>query len=111
MFDVYEGAGHRPDKKSVAIAVTLQPTEKTLTDAEIEAVSAEDRRRGGEEDGRGVAPVTSPSRGFCESGGILPAWASPKEGYGSAESGRAESTPGAGPGADPGLEKGEEGTP
>ncbi|HZB62732.1 MAG TPA: hypothetical protein VE423_08695, partial [Microvirga sp.] len=29
-----------PDKKSVAIAVTLQPTEKTLTDVEIEAVSA-----------------------------------------------------------------------
>ena len=31
--------GVDPDKKSVAIAVTLQPTEKTLTDAEIEAVS------------------------------------------------------------------------
>ncbi len=29
-----------PGKKSVAIAVTLQPTEKTLTDAEIEAVGA-----------------------------------------------------------------------
>ena len=40
VFDVYEGAGIDPDKKSVAIAVTLQPTEKTLTDAEIEAVSA-----------------------------------------------------------------------
>ena len=40
MFDVYEGTGIDPDKKSVAIAVTLQPTEKTLTDAEIEAVSA-----------------------------------------------------------------------
>ncbi len=39
MFDVYEGQGIDPDKKSVAIAVTLQPTEKTLTDAEIEAVS------------------------------------------------------------------------
>ena len=39
MFDVYEGSGIDPDKKSVAIAVTLQPTEKTLTDAEIEAVS------------------------------------------------------------------------
>jgi phenylalanyl-tRNA synthetase beta chain len=40
VFDVYEGTGIDPDKKSVAIAVTLQPTEKTLTDAEIEAVSA-----------------------------------------------------------------------
>src|SRR5215217_5292645 len=39
VFDVYEGAGIDPDKKSLAIAVTLQPTEKTLTDAEIEAVS------------------------------------------------------------------------
>ncbi|HVL70386.1 MAG TPA: hypothetical protein VM434_00705, partial [Beijerinckiaceae bacterium] len=39
VFDVYEGPGIDPDKKSVAIAVTLQPTEKTLTDAEIEAVS------------------------------------------------------------------------
>jgi phenylalanyl-tRNA synthetase beta chain len=39
VFDVYEGAGIEPDKKSVAIAVTLQPTEKTLTEAEIEAVS------------------------------------------------------------------------
>ena len=39
VFDVYEGTGIDPDKKSVAIAVTLQPTEKTLTDAEIEAVS------------------------------------------------------------------------
>ncbi|MBZ6076597.1 phenylalanine--tRNA ligase subunit beta [Microvirga puerhi] len=40
VFDVYEGPGIDEGKKSVAIAVTLQPTEKTLTDAEIEAVSA-----------------------------------------------------------------------
>ena len=40
VFDVYEGAGIDPDKKSVAIAVTLQPREKTMTDQEIEAVSA-----------------------------------------------------------------------
>ena len=40
VFDVYEGTGIDPDKKSVAIAVTLQPTEKTLTDPEIEAVSS-----------------------------------------------------------------------
>lgn len=40
VFDVYEGKGIDPDKKSVALAVTLQPREKTLTEAEIEAVSA-----------------------------------------------------------------------
>ncbi|WP_262028326.1 phenylalanine--tRNA ligase subunit beta [Microvirga sp. Mcv34] len=40
VFDIYEGTGIDPDKKSVAIAVTLQPTEKTLTDVEIESVSA-----------------------------------------------------------------------
>jgi phenylalanyl-tRNA synthetase beta chain len=39
VFDIYEGANVAPDQKSVAIAVTLQPTERTLTDAEIEAVS------------------------------------------------------------------------
>jgi phenylalanyl-tRNA synthetase beta chain len=40
VFDVYEGPGIDPDKKSIAIAVTLQPREKTLTDQEIDAVSA-----------------------------------------------------------------------
>lgn len=40
IFDVYEGAGVEAGRKSVALAVTLQPVEKTLTDAEIEAVSA-----------------------------------------------------------------------
>ncbi len=40
VFDVYEGAGIDPGKKSIAIAATLQPREKTLTDQEIEAVSA-----------------------------------------------------------------------
>ncbi|MCB8821734.1 phenylalanine--tRNA ligase subunit beta [Microvirga rosea] len=40
VFDIYEGPGIDGDKKSVAIAVTLQPTEKTLTDSEIEAISA-----------------------------------------------------------------------
>ena len=39
MFDVYEGAGIEPSKKSIAISVTLQPREKTMTDAEIEAVA------------------------------------------------------------------------
>jgi phenylalanyl-tRNA synthetase beta chain len=40
VFDVYEGPGVDPEKKSIAVAVTLQPTERTLTDAEIDAVSA-----------------------------------------------------------------------
>ncbi|KAB0267570.1 phenylalanine--tRNA ligase subunit beta [Microvirga brassicacearum] len=40
VFDVYEGTGIDPDKKSVAIAVTIQPTDKTLTDVEIEAITA-----------------------------------------------------------------------
>jgi phenylalanyl-tRNA synthetase beta chain len=40
VFDLYEGKGIDPDKKSVAIAVTLQPRDKTLTDQEIDAVAA-----------------------------------------------------------------------
>jgi len=40
VFDVYEGPGIAPGKKSIAIAVTLQPREKTMTDAEIEALAA-----------------------------------------------------------------------
>jgi phenylalanyl-tRNA synthetase beta chain len=40
VFDVYEGAGIEPGKKSIAIAVTLQPRERTMTDQEIEAISA-----------------------------------------------------------------------
>ena len=39
VFDLYEGKGVPEGKKSLAIAVTLQPREKTLTDAEIEAVA------------------------------------------------------------------------
>ncbi len=39
LFDVYEGAGLPEGKKSFAIAVTLQPQEATLTDAEIDAFS------------------------------------------------------------------------
>lgn len=39
VFDVYAGKGVPGGKKSLAIAVTLQPVERTLTDAEIEAVS------------------------------------------------------------------------
>jgi phenylalanyl-tRNA synthetase beta chain len=40
IFDIYEGTGVAGGSKSVALAVTLQPTEKTLTDVEIEAVAA-----------------------------------------------------------------------
>ncbi len=40
VFDLYEGKGVADGKKSLAIAVRLQPRDKTLTDAEIEAVAA-----------------------------------------------------------------------
>jgi phenylalanyl-tRNA synthetase beta chain len=40
VFDVYEGKGIEDGKKSVAIALVLQPREKTMTDQEIEAVAA-----------------------------------------------------------------------
>jgi phenylalanyl-tRNA synthetase beta chain len=40
VFDVYEGKGIDDAKKSIAIAVTIQPREKTMTDEEIEAVAA-----------------------------------------------------------------------
>jgi phenylalanyl-tRNA synthetase beta chain len=40
LFDVYQGKGVEPGKKSLAIAVTLQPREATLTDQQIDAVAA-----------------------------------------------------------------------
>jgi len=40
IFDVYEGKGVDPGRKSIAINVRLQPKDKTLTDAEIEALAA-----------------------------------------------------------------------
>jgi phenylalanyl-tRNA synthetase beta chain len=40
VFDVYEGKGIDDGKKSVAISVTMQPREKTMTDQEIESVAA-----------------------------------------------------------------------
>ena len=39
VFDRYQGPGVEAGKKSLALTVTLQPVEKTLTDAEIEAVA------------------------------------------------------------------------
>lgn len=40
VFDVYRGQGVAEGSKSVAVEILLQPREKTLTDAEIEALSA-----------------------------------------------------------------------
>jgi phenylalanyl-tRNA synthetase beta chain len=40
VFDVYEGKGIDDGKKSIAIAVTMQPREKTMTDEEIDTVAA-----------------------------------------------------------------------
>jgi phenylalanyl-tRNA synthetase beta chain len=54
VFDIYEGKGIDPDRKSVAIAVTLQPRDRTLTDQEIDAVA-----------GKIVAEVTK------KTGGVL----------------------------------------
>ena len=39
VFDVYEGPGVETGRKSVAIEAVIQPTEKTLTDAEIDLLS------------------------------------------------------------------------
>lgn len=40
VFDLFEGASIGEDKKSMAIEVTLQPTDRSLTDDEIDAISA-----------------------------------------------------------------------
>ncbi len=40
VFDVYEGKGIEPGKKSVALSVTLQPVDQTLTDRELEDIAA-----------------------------------------------------------------------
>ncbi len=39
VFDVYEGKGVPEGKKSLAIALRLQPRDKTLTDIEIDAIA------------------------------------------------------------------------
>jgi phenylalanyl-tRNA synthetase beta chain len=39
VFDVFAGAALDPGQKSLAVSVVLQPLDKTLTDAEIEAIS------------------------------------------------------------------------
>ena len=40
VFDVYRGAGVPEGAKSLALEVTIQPRDQTLTEAEIEALSA-----------------------------------------------------------------------
>jgi phenylalanyl-tRNA synthetase beta chain len=40
VFDVYAGKGVPEGAKSLAVEVTIQPTDHTLTDTEIEALSA-----------------------------------------------------------------------
>ena len=39
LFDVYRGKGVDDGKKSLALAVTLQPVEATMTEKEIDAVA------------------------------------------------------------------------
>ncbi|WEX08148.1 phenylalanine--tRNA ligase subunit beta [Chelativorans sp. AA-79] len=39
VFDVFEGAALGPDKKSIAVEVTIQPVERTLTDEDFEALA------------------------------------------------------------------------
>ncbi|MGL4636311.1 MAG: phenylalanine--tRNA ligase subunit beta [Beijerinckiaceae bacterium] len=39
LFDVYDGKGIEPGKKSLGLELTIQPKDKTLTDAEIDAVA------------------------------------------------------------------------
>ncbi len=41
VFDVYEGEHLEAGKKSIALQVTIQPTDKTMTDAEIEVLSTQ----------------------------------------------------------------------
>ncbi|MBI1391166.1 MAG: phenylalanine--tRNA ligase subunit beta [Alphaproteobacteria bacterium] len=40
LFDVYQGKGVPEGRKSLAVEVTIQPREKTLTDQEIDAIAA-----------------------------------------------------------------------
>jgi len=41
LFDVYRGPGIEPGRKSLAILVLMQDTERTLTDVEIDATMAD----------------------------------------------------------------------
>ena len=59
VFDVYQGAGVAEGMKSIAVEVTVQPQDKTLTDADIEALSAPHRGRRREGGRREAAQLTS----------------------------------------------------
>jgi phenylalanyl-tRNA synthetase beta chain len=39
VFDVFEGASLGADKRSIAIEVSIQPVEKTLTDEDFDALA------------------------------------------------------------------------
>jgi phenylalanyl-tRNA synthetase beta chain len=41
VFDLYEGANIGDGRKSIAVSITLTPTKATLTEEEIEKISAE----------------------------------------------------------------------
>ena len=40
VFDMYRGKGVQPGKKSLALRIVMQDTDRTLTDSEVEAVVA-----------------------------------------------------------------------
>ena len=52
VFDLYEGANIGEGRKSVAVTITLTPTKATLTEAEIESISAEIVKIAGKNCGR-----------------------------------------------------------
>ncbi len=54
IFDVFEGQGMPSGKKSLGIEITLTPLDRTLTEAEIEQVSAKVVAAGEEGGGRGA---------------------------------------------------------
>ena len=60
LFDVYRGPGIAAGKKSLAILVLMQDTERTLTDAEIDATVAELLRVLQESVRRHAPPTGSP---------------------------------------------------
>ena len=71
VFDVYEGKGIEAGKKSIAIAVTLQPRDKTMTDAEIDALGQQDRRRSDKAHRRRAAGLDStPSRACAQTDNV-----------------------------------------
>jgi phenylalanyl-tRNA synthetase beta chain len=43
LFDLFRGSGVEPGKKSVALRVVMQDTDRTLTDSEVEAVVSDMR--------------------------------------------------------------------